>query len=137
MDNKGPNSRPAPETTPPPASSNQMPLSSANNAQPPVAPQSPVTLSANSLNLANPPKESKKAILYVAIVIVIIAAVVGVFAAIQNIDKNHSSTLKTTAPTNTKNGSVVNPDQNPLNNNGPINAQVKYCSNPVNAELVC
>lgn len=36
-----------------------------------------------------------------------------------------------------KSNSSTTLTNNPLNNNGSVDSQVKYCSNPVNANLVC
>ena len=110
--------------------------------------QPQVTLSANSVAIANPPKHSKKTILYIIDAILLLAILIVLFAVLPKLGNpkksspTHSltsSTSRTQAQsiTQTNNNSVVNPTQNPLNNNGSINSQVKYCSNVVNAELVC
>ena len=138
MDNEAHPQPDQPVSTPMPT-----PLSN-NSGQLPLSQQPPVTLSANSIAIASPPKHSKKILLYIGIPIVILGVLVTVFmvfhkppGANKNTPTKPLSTQNSNTPHQSSNSNATTPTQNPVTNNGSINSQVQYCSNPVNAELVC
>lgn len=109
-------------------------------------PQSQVILSANSIAIANPPNASKKIFWYIANGLVYIAIIVLIFMTVTK--KNNTTVVNSSGVSNsttqnqgnksqTTNNGLPNPAQNPLNDNGSINSQVQYCTNAVNASLVC
>lgn len=90
----------------------------------------PVISAADALINEDMHKKTRKALMIggIVVVIVVILLSVAVFQIVHDLPSKHVS--KT-------NDSVNNSSQNPLNNNGSINSQVKYCSNPINAATVC
>jgi hypothetical protein len=85
-------------------------------------------LAVNNLQTAKSPHDSKKFILILS-AIVILVVVIGLVLSSQNHSSPQSSTSAPTLPS-------MNPAKNSLTS-GSIDAQVKYCSNPINAQLTC
>lgn len=73
----------------------------------------------------------KKRFAYITLAIVVIIILVITSYHTHEGNKSHKSA-------SSGSGNILtNPGQNPLNNNGSVNSQVKYCSNPINASLAC
>lgn len=147
MDNKDQNLQNQPVSPSQPRSTDQAQLSQNDKAGLSPNPQRQVMLSANSLDLANPSNKSKKVVLFVATGVILLAVVAGLFIVFQkpgsttkNNTNNSSKALNSktqNSKTQTDNNETLNPTNNPLNDNGTINSQVKYCSNALNAEFIC
>lgn len=103
-------------------------------------PQKPVTkitddqaqaiLAINSLQTKEQAQASKSFLLLVIASIVILVAL-SLFIGSKNHPKNKSPSYSP---------AIVNPSNNPFNSNsgnGSVDSEVKYCSNPVNANLTC
>ncbi len=85
-------------------------------------------LAVNNLQTSKKAKGSKRFLIAMAVVVVMMIAA-GLYASAhksQNSSANSGSNI-----------SLPNPTNNPLNNGGSINQQVKYCSNVINASTVC
>jgi hypothetical protein len=83
-------------------------------------------LEINNLKVTEP---SKKSPLFLSTMIILIIIIIITALLFKPNQKNNSSST---------NPNVSLPSSNnPLNNNGSINQQVKYCSNIVNAGAVC
>lgn len=122
----------------------QQIVSSANGTLQQPSVQAEVILSANSQELANPHKTSRKLVLLISIG-VLAATTIFVWLVIfphSNATKSYisSGSGKSTVQNSSTQSSASqtpNPNQNPLNNNNSINSEVKYCTNSINASLVC
>jgi len=76
-----------------------------------------------------PPKKSKISPSEFGLILLIVIIAIFSFAYISHVNSNSKSKVLGSSSTSGP--------QNPLTNNGSIDAQLKYCSNPVNAENNC
>jgi hypothetical protein len=94
----------------------------------------PVISSGDTFSNVRQPKTSKKAVLFYGVIIIIVVVILfGVTMVFRKVNGVQHQTSNTQIPTNK---GTENSSQNPLNN-GSVDAQVKYCSNPINAATVC
>jgi hypothetical protein len=109
-------------------------------------PTQKITLSENSLKIANPPKFSRTKLFYLIDAILIVGVVIMLFRDFGTSAQPNKpvAKLKSTSSSGVPGSEILNTSNttpsatnNPLNNNGSINSQVKYCTNAINAEYVC
>ena len=99
------------------------------------APASQVTSPHRLVYSGDPPKTRHHLVLYIAVSVAVLVILASLYIVSQSGAGNSSSSSGSNAQNS--NDALPNPTQNPVNNGGSINSQIKYCSNDVNAALVC
>ena len=84
-------------------------------------------------------KPNMKIFYLIDVVLILAILFMSIFVLPKTLKKTSTATKVSQTTTVKQSNGLGIPDStnNPLNNNGSINSQVQYCTNPVNAALVC
>jgi hypothetical protein len=116
---------------PVPAQQPEPPIEQSPLQDVPLVPQ--ITLSAEDRADVHANTVIKRMVIVLAIIVVVLT--IGTWSFIASVQKTAQDAKA--AKQSSKNTTTSKSSSNPLNNNGSVNSDVKYCSNVVNGSLYC